>query len=126
MDGGGGRPGPAARLVGIDSIIPHRLLALGRKVEQCGGDEVRCLEDLEVALGGVVALGAVDDGLAGGIPRDLLQREGMAQQILGEALASCVVTCGNQVVAAVVDVEAGMFPAEQVGKLSLADEFLLA
>ena len=36
-------------------------------------------EDLEVALGGVVAFGAVDDGLAGGVPSDFLKREGMAQ-----------------------------------------------
>jgi len=43
-------------------------------VEEGGGDEVRSLEDLEIALGGVVALGAVDDGLGGGVPGDLLMR----------------------------------------------------
>jgi len=46
------------------------LLVLGREVEQSGGDEVGGFEDLEVALGGVVAFGAVDDGLGGGVPSD--------------------------------------------------------
>jgi hypothetical protein len=50
------------------------LLALGREVKEGGGDEVGGVEDLEVALGGVVALGAVDDGLAGGVPDDFLLR----------------------------------------------------
>ena len=30
-------------------------------------------EDLEVALGSVMAFGAVDDGFAGGVPGDLLE-----------------------------------------------------
>jgi hypothetical protein len=57
-----------------------------------GGDEVGGGEDLKVALGGVVAFGAVDDGLAGGVPSDFLKggvfakattpKEGMAEQIL--------------------------------------------
>ena len=55
-------------------------------------------EDLEVALGGVVAFGAVDDGLAGGVPSDFLKggvfakattpKEGMAEQICGQALTT--------------------------------------
>ena len=49
-------------------------MALGREVEQSGGDEVGGGEDLEVALGGVVAFGAVDDGLAGGVPSDRVKR----------------------------------------------------
>jgi hypothetical protein len=48
------------------------LLAFGREVEQRGGDEVGSLEDLEVALGGVVALGAVDDGFGCFVPGDFL------------------------------------------------------
>lgn len=53
-----------------------------------GGDEVGGVEDLEVALGCVMAFGAVDDGFSGGVPGDLLEggvfakattpREGMA------------------------------------------------
>jgi hypothetical protein len=47
-------------------------------VKQSGGDEVGGLEDLEIALGGVVAFGALDDGLGGGVPGDFLEGEGMA------------------------------------------------
>jgi hypothetical protein len=42
------------------------LLAFGGNVVDGCGDEVVGFEDLEVASGGVVALGAVDDGLGGG------------------------------------------------------------
>jgi hypothetical protein len=41
-------------------------------VEQRGGDEVGGFEDLEVPLGGVVALRAVDDRLGSFVPGDLL------------------------------------------------------
>ena len=43
-----------------------------------GGDEVGGFEDFEIPFGGVVALGAVDDGLGGGVPGDFLEGEGMA------------------------------------------------
>jgi hypothetical protein len=74
-DGGG----LAAGFVGIEAVVADGLLAFRWEVEQSGGDEVGGGEDLEVALGGVVAFGAVDDGLAGGVPSDFLKREGMAQ-----------------------------------------------
>ena len=48
-------------------------MAFGREVEKSGGDEVRALEVLEVALGGVMANGAVDNGLGGGAPGDVLK-----------------------------------------------------
>ena len=54
--------------------VADGLLAFRWEVEQSGGDE-----DLEVALGGVVAFGAVADGLAGVVPGDFLKREEMAQ-----------------------------------------------
>ena len=57
----------AAGLVGVEAVVADGLLALGWDVEQSGGDEIRGFEDLEVALGVVVALGAVDDGLGGGL-----------------------------------------------------------
>ncbi len=41
-------------------------------MKECGGDEIGSLENLEVALGVVMALGAVDDGLACGVPGHLL------------------------------------------------------
>jgi hypothetical protein len=75
-----------------------------------GGDEVGGFEDLEVAFGGVVTFGAVDDGLGGGVPSDFLEGEGMTEEIFGEALAAFGVVGGNGCFAAVVDVEAGMFP----------------
>ena len=54
-------------------------MAFRWEVEQSGGDEIGSFEDLEVALGGVMAFGAVDDGLAGSVPSNFLQREGMAE-----------------------------------------------
>jgi len=86
-----------------------------------GGDEVMGFEDLEIASGVVVALGAVDDGLGGGVPGDFLQGEGVAEEILGQALAAGVVVGGHGMFAAVVDVEAGVFLGEEVGKFAGAD-----
>jgi hypothetical protein len=53
----------AAGFVGVEAVVADGLLALGWDVEKSGGDEVGSCEYLEVALGVVVALGAVDDGL---------------------------------------------------------------
>ena len=61
------------------------LLSLWREVVDDGGDEVGSFEDLEVELGGVMALGTVDDGLGGGVPGDFLERQGMAEEVFGEA-----------------------------------------
>jgi hypothetical protein len=91
-----------------------------------GGDEVGGFEDLEIPLGGVVAFGAVDDGLGGGVPGDFLEGEGMTEQILGEALAALGVVGGDGFFAAVVDAEAGMFPREKVGEAIGADVFAVA
>ena len=91
-----------------------------------GGDEVGGGEDLEVALGGVMAFGAVDDSLAGGIPGDLLEGEGMAEEIFCEALAAGGVVGGDGLFAAVVDIEAGVFPGEEIGEFGGTDEFGVA
>ena len=72
MDRRAGRPRPAPSLVGIDTVVSDGLLAFGWQMEECGGDEIGSLENLEVALGVVMALGAVDDGLACGVPGHLL------------------------------------------------------
>ena len=45
----------------VSGIVADGLLALRWEVEQSGGDEVVRFEDLEVALGGVMAFGAVDE-----------------------------------------------------------------
>jgi hypothetical protein len=76
-------------------------------VQECGGDEIGSLEDLKVAFGVVMALGAVDDGFSGGDPGDFLQREWMSQQILGESLATTVVVGIDEVVTAIVNVKSG-------------------
>ena len=52
-------------------------------------DEVGGGEDLEVAFDVVVTLGAVDDGLAAGVPGDFLEGEWMAEEVLGETFAAC-------------------------------------
>jgi len=52
----------ASGFVGIEAVVANRLLAFGWNVEKSGGDEVGGFEDPGVALGVVVALGAVDAG----------------------------------------------------------------
>ena len=47
----------AASLVGIETVVTHRLLILGRDVTVGGGEEVGGGEDLEVALGAPTASG---------------------------------------------------------------------
>ena len=51
------------------------------------------------------------------------REKGMAEEILGEAFAAGAVVGGDGFFAAVVDVEAGVFPGEEVGEFSGADEF---
>ena len=113
----------AAGFVGVDAVVADGLLAFGGNVVDGCGDEVVGFEDLEVALGGVVALGAVDDGLGRGVPGDLLEGEGMAEEILGQAFTTGSVLGGHGFFAAVVDIEAGVFPGEEVGEFAGADEF---
>jgi len=50
----------------------------------------------------------------------------MAQEVLGETPAPGAVVGGDGFFAAVVDVEAGVFPGEEVGEFAGADEFGLA
>ena len=118
-DGGGLPPG----FVGIEAVIADGLLAFRWEVKQSSGDEVGGFEDLEVALGGVVAFGAVDDGFGGGVPGNFLEGERMAEQIFRQTLATGGVVGGDEFFAAVVDVEAGVFPGEEVGEFGGTDEF---
>ena len=71
-----------------------------------------------------MALGAVDDGFAGGVPGDFLQREWMSQQIFRKPLAAAMVVSIDKVVTAVVNVKSGMLPPEQIAQFVRADEFL--
>ena len=43
-------------------------------MQEGGGNEFGSLENFEIAFGVVMALGAVDDDIAGGVPCDFLQR----------------------------------------------------
>jgi hypothetical protein len=91
------------------------LLAFRREVEEGGGNEVRGFEDLEVALGGVVALGAVDDGPGRFVPGDLLERKRMAEEVFGEAFAPFMVASPDPLVFGGVDIEPGVFSVEEMG-----------
>ena len=117
---GGGLP---ARFVGVEAVVANGLLAFGREMKKGSGNEVGGFEDLEVALGGVVAFGAVDDGFGAGVPSDFLEGERMAEQIFRQTLATGVVVGGDEFFAAVVDAEAGVFPGKEIGQLFGADEF---
>ncbi len=116
----------ATGFVGVEAVVADGLFSLGREVVDDGGDEVGGFEDFEVALGGVVALGAVDDGLGGGVPGDFLEGEGMPEEVFGEAFAAFGIMGGDGFFAAVVNVEAGMLPREEVGEAAGADVFTLA
>jgi hypothetical protein len=122
-DAVGDEGGLAAGFVGVEAVVADGLFSLGREVVDDGGDEIGGFEDFEVALGGVVAFGAVDDGLGGGVPGDFLEGERMAEEIFGEALATFGVVGGDGFFATVVDVKAGMFPREEVGEAAGADVF---
>jgi hypothetical protein len=78
-------PGHAARFVRVDAVVADGLLAFGREGGDGGGDEVGGFKDLEVAFDVVVTLGSVNDGFAAGVPSNFLEREWMAEEILGEA-----------------------------------------
>jgi len=60
-------------------------------VQEGGCNEIRGLENFEIAFGVVMALGAVDDGFASGVPCDFLQREWVTQQVLSKPLATAVI-----------------------------------
>jgi hypothetical protein len=109
-EGCGAARGEAAGFIGIDAVVADGLLSLGRKMVDSGGDEVGRLKNLEIAFDIVVTLGAVDDGLAGGIPIDFLEGERVAQEVLGEAFTACGVVGGDDFIPSIVDVEAGVFP----------------
>ena len=121
-DGCGATRGDASGFIGIDAVVADSLLAFGREVVDGGGDEVGGFEGLEVAFDIVVAFGAVDDGLAAGIPGDFLEGEGMAEEVLGEAFTACYIIWSDDFLAPVVDVETGVFPGEEVGEFLRADE----
>jgi hypothetical protein len=62
----------------------------------------------------------------GSSPRLRPPKEGMAEEILGQAFTTGGVVGGHGLFAAVVDIEAGVFPGEEVGELGGADEFGIA
>ena len=118
--------GHAPGFIGIDAVVADGLLAFGWQVVDGGGDEVGGFEDLEVTFDVVVTLGAVDDGFGGGVPGDFLEGEGMAQEVLGQAFAASGIVRCDDFLPPIVDVEAWVFPGEEVGELLRADEFGVA
>jgi hypothetical protein len=57
----------------------------------------------------------------GSSPRLRPPKEGMAEEILGKAFAAGGVVGGHGFFAAVVDIEAGVFPSEEVGEFAGLD-----
>ena len=84
-------------------------MSFGRDVVDDGGEEVSGGEDLEIGLGVVGAVGAVDDCFGVRVPGGFLEREGSAQQVLGEALTALEVG-GADEIGVGVDMEAAVFP----------------
>ena len=62
----------------------------------------------------------------GSSPRLRPPKEGMAEEILGQAFTTGDVVGGNRFFTAVVDIEAGVFPGEEVGEFTGADELGVA
>ena len=110
LDEGCSGTGNAAGFVGVEAVVTNRLLAFGRDVLDGGGEKVGGFEDFEVAFGVPTAAGTVDDGFGIGDPRDFLEGERGAQQILRQAAAPVGVVGGDGFFSAGVDVEAAVFP----------------
>jgi len=119
----GGGFGEAAGFVGVEAVIADRLLPLGWDVFDGGGEEVGGFEHFEVAFGVPTAAGTIDDGFGVGVPGDFLEGEGGAEEIFGKAASAFGVVGGDGGFSAVVDVEAAVFPSEEFGDFTLADEF---
>ena len=90
-----------------------------------GGEEVGGFEDFKVALRAPTAAGAVDDGLGLGVPVDFLEGEWGAQEIFREALAAFGVARRDGFFPA-VDVEAAVFPREEIGDFVGTEVFAVA
>ena len=101
------------------------MLASRRDVFDGGGEEVGGFEDFEVALGAPTAAGAVDDGPRFRVSMDFLEGEWGSQQMFRESLAAFGVA-GSDGLFPTVDVEAAVFPREEIGDLLGAEVFFVA
>ena len=117
----GGRARQAAAFVGVEAVVADGLLAFGWDVVDGGGDKVGGGKDFKIPFGAPTAAGAIDDGLGFGVPMDFLEGEGGAQEVFGEALSAFGVAGGDRFFPA-VDVEAAVFPGEELGGLVGAEE----
>jgi len=117
--------GQAAAFVGVEAVVADGLLAAGRDAVDGGGEEVGGGEDFKVSLRAPTAAGAVDDGPGLGVPMDLLEGEGSTKQILSEALTAYG-GAGSDGLFAAVDVEAAVFPGEEIGDFVGAEMFFVA
>ena len=121
----GGWAWHAAAFVRVEAVIADGLLAARRDVVDGGGEEVGGFEDFEIPLRAPTAAGTVDDSLGLGVPVDFLEGERGAQQILGEALAAFGIARSDGFFPA-VDVEAAVFPGEEIGDSLGAQVFCIA
>jgi len=112
----------AAHLVGIPSVIAHELEAFVRDVLGDAGDEVARAEHFKIALDLRVHPRAVNDRVPGAVGLHFIDRERVADDVLGEPLHVLAVT-GRHALAA-VDVEPGVRPSAQHPGAFRRQEFL--
>ena len=112
----------AAHFVGVPAVVADHLGALVGDVLGDGGEEVGGGEELEIAIDFGVKPGAVGDGVVGGFESHLLDREWVAQDVLGEVLEIGLVFGGDGLSG--MEVEAAVFPG--IEKMIGVDAALLS
>jgi len=98
----------AAHLIAVPAVVADHLRPLVRDVLGDGGQEVGGGEDFEVAVDLGIEARAIDDDVGGPFQRHLLNREGIAQDVLGQGF-EVGLGLGRHLLAG-VDVEAAVFP----------------
>ena len=101
----------SAHLIGIPVVVAHELEAFVRDVLGDAGDEVARAEPFKIALDLRVHPGAVNDRVPAAIGLHFIDRERVADDVLGEPLHVLAVT-GRHALAA-VDVDPGVHPSAQ-------------
>lgn len=113
----------AAGFVRVDAVVANGVVVAVGDVLDGGGDEVGGGEDFEVAFGFPVLAGTVDDGGGFLFPGYFLEGERGAQEILGELAAAIDVGRSDGFFAG-VEVEAAVFPVEEVAGFLLGEEIV--
>jgi len=113
----------AAGFVGVEAVVADGVVVAVGDVLDGGGEEVGGGEDFKIALGFPVVPGTVDDGGGFFFPGDFLQGEGGAQEILGE-LAAAIDVVGSDGFFTGVEVEAAVFPVEEITGFLFGEELV--